>query len=904
MLKLPGAGKARQERKMKPHKILPVCVIISLLGFFHICSLSVHPGFVAWAQEIIVLTDDSPDARITAGSAKIYGSPAPNHVTLENGTNVEIFHFPGSNTITINSDSQLFNVFRSGAFVIFEGADGTVVKMPATRTPQTVSFTDTSHTLYISGSRVMLDDQAVGLDFANNKPVAESVSLDVDSSVPYIEQQLTGHDPDGDTITYTLMSPVSGTGYSFAYVNPETGMLYITNEPSGNDSFAITYRVTDGQLFSDPATVTVQVSYLSEEEKHTGKQDVDPRDYAAFSLSAYNSYLLGGDVPPSQPLSVDLSTNFPAPGDQGRQGSCVGWATAYALKSYHEKLEMGWSLNTADHLFSPAFVYNQINGGQDQGSYIFQALDLAVNQGVATLGRMPYSDTDFLTQPSAAAAAEAAGYKAAEWYRINDTSQIKAALVNRNPVVAGIKTYQQLTDLHGPDAVYNTASGQNLGGHAVTIVGYDDNRYGGAFKVINSWGRAWGDDGYFWMPYSFAARDILSEAYVLLDAENTLEDPRPDDRSEPEPDTSNLPNLTVASWEASYDPRPRGSGALTYSVMNNGNSTAVAGADVNLMLSKDAVINPSDYYVVYETIAFDLAPGEAVYRDTDNALSFQFPDRLESGEYYMALWVDDLNVIVESNENDNISRGSDVIAITNSLPDLKVNTWYAEWENSGEGQLTYEVINSGQSRTSRTDWHINLILDEDQIQGNGNEIYLFREQANYYLDPGEYVYREDYSAARFNLYQDYRKNPVPAGIYYMAVSVDDLNIEEESNELNNGSYSWGGVPVFGWASLGGTPADDGQVPDIPDADADPGVSGKAYNGKKLPPENVIVRKVHISRTKSGSTIVTVPDGGEPPQGVDRQMAPFSKTISSSTGLVFPATQRKPMPAISSKRVGQ
>ncbi len=904
MLKLPGAGKARQERKMKPHKILPVCVIISLLGFFHICLLSVHPGFVVWAQEIIVLTDDSPDARITAGSAKIYGSFASNHVTLENGTNVELFNFPGSNTITINSDSQLFNIFRSGAFVIFEGADGTVVKMPATRTPQTVSFTDINHTLYISGSQVMLDDQVVGLDFANNKPVAESVSLDVDSSVPYFEQQLTGHDPDGDTITYTLMSPVSGTGYSFAYVNPETGMLYITNEPSGNDSFAITYRVTDGQLFSDPASVTVQVSYLSEEEKHTGKQDVDPRDYAAFSLSSYNSYLLGGDVPPSQPLSVDLSTNFPAPGDQGRQGSCVGWATAYALKSYHEKLEMGWSLNTADHLFSPAFVYNQINGGQDQGSYIFQALDLAVNQGVATLRRMPYSDTDFMTQPSAAAAAEATGYKAAEWYRINDTSQIKAALVNRNPVVAGIKTYQQLMDLHGPDSVYNTASGQNLGGHAVTIVGYDDNRYGGAFKVINSWGRAWGDDGYFWMPYSFAARDILSEAYVLLDAENTLEDPRPDDRSEPEPDISNLPNLTVSSWEASYDPRPRGSGSLTYSVVNNGNSTAFAGADVNLMLSRDAVINPSDYYVVYETIVFDLAPGEAVYRDTSNALSFQFPDRLESGDYYMAVWVDDLNVIVESNENDNISRGSDVIAITNSLPDLKVNTWYAEWENSGEGQLTYEVINSGQSRTNRTDWYINLILDEDQIQGNGNEIYLFREQANYYLDPGEYVYREDYSAARFNLYQDYRKNPVPAGIYYMAVWVDDLNIEEESNELNNGSYSWGGVPVFGWASFGSTPADDDQVPDIPDADADPGLSGKAYNGKKLPPENVIVRKVHISRTKSGSTILTVPDVGEPPQGVDRQMAPFSKTISSRTGLVFPATQRKPMPAISSKRVSQ
>ncbi len=862
--------------------------------------ISLLPGSVAWAQQIVVLTDNSPDAHITAGSVKIYGSPAVNHVTLEKGTNAQLFNFIGRNVITINADAQLFSVFRSGVFVTFAGADGTVVKMPATRTIQTVSFIDdVSHQLYISNNRVMFDDQEIGLDFSNHRPIAESVSLNVDSSVPYFEQQLTGHDPDGDTISYTLVSPVSGTGYSFAYVNPETGMLYITNEPSGNDSFVLSYRVTDGQVFSEPASITVQVSYLSEDEKHTGKQDVDPSEYAHFSLSTYNSSLLGGDVPPSQPLSVDLSTNFPAPGDQGRQGSCVGWATAYALKTYHEKLEMGWSLNTADHLFSPAFVYNQINEGQDQGSYIFHALDLAVNQGMATLGRMSYSDTDYVTQPSAAAFAEAANYKAAEWYRINDTSQIKAALVNRNPVVAGITVYQQLMDLSGPNSVYNTASGQNHGGHAVTIVGYDDNRYGGAFKVINSWGRKWGDDGYFWMPYSFAARNVLSEAYVLLDAENSQVIYDPDDRSEPEPDTSLLPNLTVASWEASYDPRPRGSGTLTYNVVNNGNGTAYAGADINLMLSRDQVVTQSDYYVVYETIPFDLAPGEAVYRDADNALSFQFPDRLEPGEYYMALWVDDLNLIVESNENDNISRGSDVIAITNSLPDLKVNSWYAEWDNAGAGQLTYEVINSGQSKTARTDWYISLILDEDQIPGNGNEIHLFREQANFYLDPHEYVYRDDYSAARFNLYQDYTKTPVPPGIYNMALWVDDLNMEEESNELNNGSYNWGGVPVFGWTSRNipsaGEQFSDTLGVDSPDGNADMGLSGKAYNGKKLPPENVILRKVHISRTKSGGTLLTELTEDVLPPMVDKQMAPFAKTISSQTGLVFPVTDKKAMP---------
>lgn len=42
-----------------------------------------------------------------------------------------------------------------------------------------------------------------------------------------------------------------------------------------------------------------------------------------------------------------------------------------------------------------------------------------------------------------------------------------------------------------------------VGGHAVHAVGYDDAKQ--ALIVRNSWGKAWGDQGHFYMPYAFVA---------------------------------------------------------------------------------------------------------------------------------------------------------------------------------------------------------------------------------------------------------------------------------------------------------------------------------------------------------------------------------------------------------------
>jgi hypothetical protein len=37
--------------------------------------------------------------------------------------------------------------------------------------------------------------------------------------------------------------------------------------------------------------------------------------------------------------------------------------------------------------------------------------------------------------------------------------------------------------------------------HTVTVIGYDDELYGGAFQIANSWGSTWGNSGYMWIRY-------------------------------------------------------------------------------------------------------------------------------------------------------------------------------------------------------------------------------------------------------------------------------------------------------------------------------------------------------------------------------------------------------------------
>ena len=242
------------------------------------------------------------------------------------------------------------------------------------------------------------------------------------------------------------------------------------------------------------------------------------------------------------PAAVDLSPSMPPPLDQGSQNSCVGWALAYAVKSYQEQIEERVPVLTPDgridarRVFSPGYVYSQVNQGRDGGCKYPDALRIVAEQGVAPWADMPYVESKPFELPGPAAQAAARRYRIDTWRQVNvqDPRELKAHLNAGYPVMIGVKVDQGFKDLR--DGVWGARSGPELGNHAMVIVGYDDGR--GAFKLINSWGQTWGQRGYGWVAYDHFRR-VANEGYVAKDARNgpapAPRTPGPQPQPEPPP---------------------------------------------------------------------------------------------------------------------------------------------------------------------------------------------------------------------------------------------------------------------------------------------------------------------------------------------------------------------------------
>ncbi|MCB9169408.1 MAG: peptidase C1 [Flavobacteriales bacterium] len=254
---------------------------------------------------------------------------------------------------------------------------------------------------------------------------------------------------------------------------------------------------------------------------------------ANFDPALYDSVAvyepLADNVHHPLPERVSLEQFAPTAGDQGQQGSCVAWASAYAARTI---VQAEATKEDPDRVrFSPSFLYNQIkipNSGC-QGSYIERAMQAMHNGGVLPFSRFAYDDRSCTHLPNSDERQQALPYRIKGFQRLTqgDTQEdavdmvaMKQQLAQGSPCVIGMMVGGSfMQDMEGREKWEPTQTDYRMpgfGGHAMCVIGYDDYKFGneGGFLLQNSWTPAWGSNGRAWVRYSDFAH-FCKESYAV-----------------------------------------------------------------------------------------------------------------------------------------------------------------------------------------------------------------------------------------------------------------------------------------------------------------------------------------------------------------------------------------------------
>ena len=248
----------------------------------------------------------------------------------------------------------------------------------------------------------------------------------------------------------------------------------------------------------------------------------------------------GGGVPGVEPIfsellpiSVDNSTSqyFPLIRNQSPLGSCTTFATTYYQLTHMVGLiRTKWYNKNEDNTtkFSPRWTYNFQRDSANNGSSFWDNYNVLQNNGACTWAEFPYDGSDYRKW-----CADPDAWENAINYRINpisyitdgDLQLIKETLNTGYVVTFGtyVSNWQYTRIKDNPDFTEDDAFvGKDIaywvngttGGHAMTIVGYNDAIWTdvnnnrkidigelGAFRIANSWGASWGDGGFTWLAY-------------------------------------------------------------------------------------------------------------------------------------------------------------------------------------------------------------------------------------------------------------------------------------------------------------------------------------------------------------------------------------------------------------------
>jgi C1A family cysteine protease len=186
--------------------------------------------------------------------------------------------------------------------------------------------------------------------------------------------------------------------------------------------------------------------------------------------------------------------------NQGNCGSCVAFSTVATLEA---RTSIASGMPWLHPSFSPQALFACGGASCDTGWQPDQAAAYLQSTGIPDEACLPYTSGSTGLDVSCSSACgdvsqrnqKIAGFSQPSSYG-GSADAVKAALA-KGPLETTLFVYADFVVY--ASGVYKHTTGEMLGGHAVSIVGYDDTKQ--AWLIRNSWGPEWGENGFAWVSY-------------------------------------------------------------------------------------------------------------------------------------------------------------------------------------------------------------------------------------------------------------------------------------------------------------------------------------------------------------------------------------------------------------------